>query len=79
MTEYSIERLPCDKCRLRLYTPCTGPCKKWREWHQDVLEKLTNYEFAEREGKMIILPYKVGETVFATKKEIEEALKEIEV
>lgn len=64
MTEYSIERLPCDKCRLRLYTPCTGPCKKWYEWYQDALEKLTNYEIAEKEGRLAVLPCKVGERVY---------------
>lgn len=47
---------PCNNCKLRLHFPCTGPCKKWYEWYQNALEKLMDYEFAEEDGRLYIMP-----------------------
>ena len=62
MTERLSDKNPCDNCKL--YSPCTGPCGKWHEWNQDVLKKLAEYEAAEEEGRLVMLPCKVGDAVY---------------
>lgn len=54
MTERLSDKNPCNDCRL--YNPCTGPCDKWHEWNSSVLSKLAEYETAEEEGRLVVLP-----------------------
>lgn len=54
MTERLIDKNPCNDCKL--YSPCTGPCGKWHEWNRNVLQKLAEYETAEEEGRLVVLP-----------------------
>lgn len=62
MTERLIDKNPCNDCKL--YSPCTGPCGKWHEWNRNVLQKLAEYETAEEEGRLVVLPCKVGTRVY---------------
>ena len=65
MNDLLINKNPCDNCTL--HSPCTGSCSKWNVWYRDVLEKLWQYEIAEQEGKLMILPCKIGSTVYIIK------------
>ena len=65
MTERLSDKNPCNDCRL--YNPCTGPCGKWHEWNSSVLSKLAEYETAEEQGRLVVLPCKVGDTVYEIK------------
>ena len=63
MAERLIDKNPCNDCKL--YSPCTGPCGKWHEWNRNVLQKLAEYETAEEEGRLVILPKcNIGDTVY---------------
>ena len=62
MTERLSDKTPCNDCRL--YHPCTGPCDKWHEWNSSVLSKLAEYETTEKEGRLVVLPCKVGQDLF---------------
>lgn len=63
MTERLSDKNPCNDCKL--YSPCTGPCDKWCEWNSSVLSKLSVYETAEDEGRLVILPKcNIGDTVY---------------
>lgn len=45
MREKLTDKNPCEN--YTIYSPCTSPCRKWREWYQSVLEKLKYYEDKE--------------------------------
>lgn len=62
MTELISTKNPCNNCNL--YNPCTGPCDKWIEWNISVLSKLAEYEIADKEGRLVVLPCKIGDTVY---------------
>lgn len=63
MTERLSEKNPCNNCNV--YNPCTGTCGKWHEWNRNVLQKLAEYETAEDEGRLVILPKcSIGDTVY---------------
>lgn len=62
MTERLSDKNPCNDCRL--YNPCTGPCGKWHEWNTSILQKLAEYETAEEEGRLVVLPCKFGDTMY---------------
>lgn len=72
---------PCNNCKLRLYFPCTGPCKKWYEWHQNALEKLMDYEFAEEDERLYILPagVNVGDMVYEIYRSLGEGSWEVRI
>ena len=65
MSDLSIDKNPCKNCTL--YHPCTGPCQKWDEWYDNAMTKLTQYEIAHQEEKLMILPCKIGSTVYIIK------------
>ena len=56
------DKNPCNNCNL--YNPCTGPCDKWHKWNSSMLSKLAAYETAEEEGRVIMLPCKIGSAVY---------------
>ena len=62
MTERLSDKDPCNDCRL--YNPCTGPCDRWHEWNSSMLSKLAEYETAEEQGRLVVIPCKVGDTVY---------------
>lgn len=62
MTERLTDKNPCNNCNL--YNPCTGPCDKWHKWNSSMLSKLATYETAEEDGRLIVLPCKIGSTVY---------------
>ena len=62
MTERLSDKNPCNNCNV--YNPCTGTCGKWHEWNRNVLQKLAEYETAEEEGRLVVLPCNVGDTVY---------------
>lgn len=63
MTELLSNKNPCNNCNL--YNPCTGPCDRWHEWNSSVLSKLAEYETAEDEGRLVVLPCKPWDKVYA--------------
>ena len=54
MTERLSDKNPCNNCNV--YNPCTGTCGRWHEWNRNVLQKLAEYETAEEEGRLVVLP-----------------------
>lgn len=63
MTERLTDKNPCNDCKL--YSPCTGPCGKWHEWNRNVLQKLAEYETADEERRLVVLPCKPWDKVYA--------------
>lgn len=61
MTERLIETYPCDSCNVQL---CYRRCYKMTRWAEKAKEKLAEYETAEEEGKLVVLPCKVGDEVY---------------
>ena len=61
MTERLIEAYPCDSCNVQL---CYRQCYKMTRWAEKAKEKLAEYETAEEEGRLVVLPCKVGDTVY---------------
>lgn len=48
-----------------VYATPSGEPVKWEDNRHNVLQKLTEYEDLEEQGRLIILPCKVGDTVYA--------------
>lgn len=53
MTERLIEAYPCDSCNVQL---CYRQCYKMTRWAEKAKEKLAEYETAEEEGRLVVLP-----------------------
>ena len=62
MTERLSDKNPCkllkEGCRWR------GNCDKRQLWSNKCIEKLKEYETAEEEGRLVVLPCKVGDFVY---------------
>ena len=62
MTERLSDKNPCkllkEGCRWR------GNCDKRQLWSNKCIEKLKEYETAEEEGRLVILPCKIGTIVY---------------
>ena len=62
MTERLSDKNPCkllkEGCRWR------GNCDKRQLWSNKCIEKLKEYETAEEEGRLVVLPCKVGDAVY---------------
>lgn len=60
-----IERLtetyPCDSCNVEV---CYRRCYKITLWAEKAKEKLAEYENTEEEGRLVVLPCKVGDKVY---------------
>ena len=61
MTERLTETYPCDLCNVEF---CYRQCYKMTLWAEKAKEKLAEYETAEEEGRLVVLPCKVGDTVW---------------
>lgn len=64
MTERLTETYPCDSCNSEF---CSRKCYKLSLWAEYVKDKLAEYETAEEEGRLYILPHgvNVGDCVHA--------------
>ena len=61
-----IERLndknPCKLCNENYLC---GECRRYSKWRRDAINKLAEYETAEEEGRLVILPKcNIGDTVY---------------
>ena len=53
MTERLTETYPCDLCNVEF---CYRQCYKMTLWAEKAKEKLAEYETAEEEGRLMVLP-----------------------
>ena len=53
MTERLIEAYPCDSCNVQL---CYRQCYKMTRWAEKAKEKLAEYETADEERRLVVLP-----------------------
>ena len=72
VTERLSNKNPCNDCKVdrqignpnRWQCECDR-CSKPYEWKNDCIKKLAEYETAEEEGKLVILPKcNIGDTVY---------------
>lgn len=71
MTELLSNKNPCNDCKVdrqignpnRWECEC-DMCSKPYEWKNDCIKKLAEYETAEEEGRLVILPCKIGTIVY---------------
>lgn len=61
MTERLTEIYPCNKCNVEF---CSRQCYSMTRWAEKAKEKLAEYETAEEEGRLVVLPCKVGDIIF---------------
>lgn len=66
MTERLSNKCPCDKCgKDRKCELAQEACENYFKWEDDCIKKLAEYETAEEEGRLVVLPCKVGDVVYA--------------
>lgn len=71
VTERLTDKNPCNDCKIdrqignpnRWECECDR-CSKPYEWKNDCIKKLAEYETAEEEGRLVVLPCKVGDIVY---------------
>ena len=71
MTERLSDKNPCDSCKAdrqignpnRWECECSR-CDKPNDWKNDCIKRLAEYETAEEEGRLVVLPCKVGDIIF---------------
>ena len=62
MIERLTETYPCDSCNVEV---CYRRCYKITLWAEKAKEKLAEYETAEEDGRLVILPKcNIGDTVY---------------
>ena len=61
MTERLTEIYPCNKCNVEF---CSRQCYSMTRWAEKAKEKLAEYETAEEEGRLVVLPCNVGTTAY---------------
>lgn len=75
MTERLSNKNPCINCKAdrqignpnRWECECDS-CDKPIDWKNDCVKKLEEYETAEEEGRLVVLPCKIGNTVYVPSK-----------
>lgn len=66
MIERLSNKCPCDKCgKDRKCELAQEACENYLKWEDDCIKKLAEYETAEEEGRLVVLPCKVGDAVYA--------------
>ena len=55
MTERLTETYPCNKCKVEF---CSRLCYSMTRWAEIAKDKLAEYETAEDEGRLVVLPCK---------------------
>lgn len=71
MAERLSNKNPCNDCKVdrqignpnRWECECSR-CDKPNDWKNDCIKKLAEYETAEEEGRLKVLPCKVGDIIF---------------
>lgn len=71
MAERLSNKNPCNNCGVdrqignpnRWECECSR-CDKPNDWKNECVKKLTEYENAEEEGRLVVLPCKVGDAVY---------------
>ena len=71
MAERLSDKNPCNDCKVdrqignpnRWECECDS-CDKPIDWKNDCVKKLAEYETAEEEGRLVVLPCKVGQCVY---------------
>ena len=53
MTEQLAKTYPCDSCNVQF---CSRLCYRMTRWAEIAKEKLAEYETAEEEGRLVVLP-----------------------
>lgn len=72
MAERLSNKNPCNDCKVdrqignpnRWECECDR-CSKPYEWKNDCIKKLAEYEAAAEDGRLVVLPCKVGDTVYS--------------
>ena len=72
MTERLSDKNPCDSCKVdrqignpnRWECECSR-CDKPNDWKNECVKKLAEYETAEDEGRLVVLPCKPWDKVYA--------------
>ena len=75
MTERLSNKNPCNDCRVdrqignpnRWECECDR-CSKPYEWKNDCIKKLAEYETAEEDGRLVVLPVGIGDEVYIIEK-----------
>ena len=66
MVKRLSNKCPCDKCgKDRKCELAQEACENYLKWEDDCIKKLAEYETAEDEGRLVVLPCKVGDVVYA--------------
>ena len=71
LTERLSNKNPCNDCKVdrqignpnRWECECDR-CNKPNDWKNECVKKLAEYEIAEEEGRLVVLPCKIGQTVY---------------
>lgn len=71
MIERLTDKNPCDSCTVdcqignpnRWECECSR-CNKPNDWKNECVKKLAEYETAEEEGRLVVIPCKKGNTVW---------------
>ena len=71
MTERLSNKNPCNACKVdrqignpnRWQCECDR-CDKPNDWKNECVKKLAEYETAEEDGRLVVIPYKIGMTLF---------------
>lgn len=67
MVERLSNKCPCDKCgKDRKCELAQEACENYLKWEDGCIKKLAEYETAEDEGRLVVLPCSVGDTVWVT-------------
>ncbi|MBM6685462.1 hypothetical protein H9X90_05530 [Faecalicatena contorta] len=66
MTERLSNKCPCDECgKDKRCELSQEACENFIKWEDDCIKKLAEYETAEEEGRLVILPKcNIGDTVY---------------
>ena len=62
VTELLMDKRPCVGCED--WCEGTNRCKNYSLWIHECLNKLEKYEAAEKEGRLVVMPCKIGTPVF---------------
>ena len=61
MTERLSDKCPCDKCgKDKRCELSQEACEDYLKWEDDCIKKLEEYETAEDEGRLVVLPCEVA-------------------
>lgn len=65
VTERLSANCPCNKCgKDKKCVLAKEACEDFLKWEDNCIKKLAEYETAEEEGRLVVLPCKVGDKVY---------------